>query len=254
MIGLDHLNGQVDDQDRESPIYTAAPIAAFGASQLGVQGIISALLARSVTGKGEHVRSQPRAGRPCLHDAPGAGDQRGARCQSQTLPLGIDVCFLTPRCKDGRYIQMCARQDKRLPDLARSDRTGAKLEEERSTRGATAYLHGCRYPRVGGSHPSPHVGGELRRLDGAVHARVRRGCRPVLHVRRVSFASGHGRRRTSIVTIYSDATGPCKQIGPLGLFTETPTRIGAPLQRYGQDFPDDFMQRPRAAKPASEKA
>ena len=253
MIGLDHLNGQVDDQDRESPIYTAAPIAAFGASQLGVQGIIAALLARSVTGKGEHVRTSLEQGvLAFMMRQELAMSEDSAISVPETLPLGIDVCFLTPRCKDGRYIQMCARQDKQFRLWLEAIGLGAKLEEERY-RGAPLHISTV---------------ADIHELVEAIRARMLEetsehwmelfthkydvGADPFFTFE--EFLSHPDMvDNDRIVTIHSDATGPCKQIGPLGLFTETPARIGAPAPTLGQDSPDDFMQRPRAAKPASGK-
>ena len=43
--------------------------------------------------------------------------------------LGVDLAFLTVRCADGRWIQMCARQDAHFRNWVRAVGLGHMLDE-----------------------------------------------------------------------------------------------------------------------------
>ena len=47
---------------------------------------------------------------------------------------GIRLCFLTAECKDGRYIQMCARQDHHFRNWMAALGFPQLMEEERFSR------------------------------------------------------------------------------------------------------------------------
>ena len=55
MVGIDHVSGAVSSQERAAPIFTATPVASYGAAQLALHGILAAILARESTGRGDHV-------------------------------------------------------------------------------------------------------------------------------------------------------------------------------------------------------
>ena len=115
MVGLDLLSGAIPNQDRDAPLYTAAPIASYGAAQLAVQGILAALLVRQRTGQGQRVDTSLVAGEAAflMRQDMGRGgpDREGLPETPRPLHRGIVMCFLTAECGDGRFIQMCARQD-----------------------------------------------------------------------------------------------------------------------------------------------
>jgi crotonobetainyl-CoA:carnitine CoA-transferase CaiB-like acyl-CoA transferase len=116
MIGLGVLTGLADEQDRAAPIFPALPAAAYATAMFALQGILAALWARSRTGRGEHVTVSMLDGvlgllmRQDL--ARGRQLDPAALQASEAARRGIDLCFLRPRCADGRYLQMCARQDR----------------------------------------------------------------------------------------------------------------------------------------------
>jgi crotonobetainyl-CoA:carnitine CoA-transferase CaiB-like acyl-CoA transferase len=115
MVGLDPLSGAIPDQDRAAPIYTAAPIASYGAGQLALQGILGALLVRRRTGRGQWVETSLLAGEAAflMRQDMGRGGPGRTGLPETPRPLhrGIVMCFLTAECSDGKFIQMCARQD-----------------------------------------------------------------------------------------------------------------------------------------------
>jgi crotonobetainyl-CoA:carnitine CoA-transferase CaiB-like acyl-CoA transferase len=115
MVDLDVLSGAVPGQDRDAPIFTAAPVATYGAAQLALHGVLAALLARARTGLGQRVETSLLLGESAFlmrqDMARGGDDRSGLPLTDPALHRGIVMCFLTAECADGRYIQMCARQD-----------------------------------------------------------------------------------------------------------------------------------------------
>ena len=88
-----------------------------GAAILAVQGIAAALFSRSRTGRGQKVETSLLDGFAATtmrlrfqHDGDKILPVRHVPGRSLML-RGIALTFLTAECRDGRYIQMCARQD-----------------------------------------------------------------------------------------------------------------------------------------------
>ena len=113
MWEVDALSGAAAEQDRSAPIFTAPPVLAYGAGQLAAQGVLAALLRRARDGFGSSVSTSLLQAwtvfmmrHPLLRDLAAAEQDLPA-----TVRRGIELCFLTARCADGKYIQMCARQD-----------------------------------------------------------------------------------------------------------------------------------------------
>jgi crotonobetainyl-CoA:carnitine CoA-transferase CaiB-like acyl-CoA transferase len=112
-VGMDMLSGAAPGQDRDHPLFSAAPVASYGAAQLGVQGVLAALVAREATGVGDAVATSLFEGAVAflMREEFARGPVgEGALLRPETY-RGIQMCFLTAECADGRFIQMCARQD-----------------------------------------------------------------------------------------------------------------------------------------------
>jgi crotonobetainyl-CoA:carnitine CoA-transferase CaiB-like acyl-CoA transferase len=132
MTGLDALSGAPAGRTATGPLFTAAPVASYGASQLAVQGIIAALLQRQRTGCGQHVATSLLEGAVAfvMRQELSRGAHDGAAI-SPVTHRGIELCFLTAECADGRYIQMCARQDRHFQNWLRATGLAHVLEEDR---------------------------------------------------------------------------------------------------------------------------
>jgi crotonobetainyl-CoA:carnitine CoA-transferase CaiB-like acyl-CoA transferase len=82
---------------------------------LAAAGILAALHRRARTGCGQEVSTslvQAEAAFLMRQDlARGGSDRRGVPGTPPAVHRGIVLSFLTAECSDGRYIQMCARQD-----------------------------------------------------------------------------------------------------------------------------------------------
>lgn len=135
--GNDRLSGVARDENLGRPVFVAAPINDYGAAILAVQGITAALIAREATGRGQGVQTS------LLDGASAAtmrmryerqGDKVVAVTRGATRSLvhqGIMLTFLTVRCKDGRYIQMCARQDSHFRNWLRAVGLEHLMDQER---------------------------------------------------------------------------------------------------------------------------
>jgi crotonobetainyl-CoA:carnitine CoA-transferase CaiB-like acyl-CoA transferase len=109
--GLDAITGAAVGQERDRPIYTVAPVASYAAAQLAVQGICAALLDRDVSGRGRAVRTSLLQGQmACFMREELRPGGVGEPSVPEPLQRGIELCFMTAECADGRHIQMCSRQ------------------------------------------------------------------------------------------------------------------------------------------------
>ena len=95
---------------REGPIYTPTPIASYGAGCLALQGLLACLHARVTTGRGQRIHTS------LLHaltayDMGGFLHRMHANDTDDGPVFGVmPLAFMTAKCADGRYIQMCSRQ------------------------------------------------------------------------------------------------------------------------------------------------
>jgi crotonobetainyl-CoA:carnitine CoA-transferase CaiB-like acyl-CoA transferase len=117
---LDEIQGAGGGRGRDRPVYKVVPVCSFAASQLALHGMLSALIARARTGEGQHVRTSLLQGaavtvmRRDFRRNPD-GEQWNPLTvdfENDTLHRGIRLTFLTAQCKDGKWIQVCARQDR----------------------------------------------------------------------------------------------------------------------------------------------
>jgi crotonobetainyl-CoA:carnitine CoA-transferase CaiB-like acyl-CoA transferase len=249
MVGLDPLNGAVAGQDRDAPIFTAAPIASYGAAQLAVQGILAALRARARHGHGDHVTTslvQGAAAFMMRQELP-RGDVPRTQLVSPVTNAGIELCFMTARCSDGRYLQMCARQDAHFRDWVTAIGLGHLLND----------------PRFAGAPLGMRRIEDVHELDRLIRDRMTTrtsnewmsvftsdydvGCDPFLtpaefleHPQLVE----NGR----VVEVGGPEAGSSRQIGPLVNLSDTPSAPGRrPVPRLGAHTAE-VLATPRAPR------
>jgi crotonobetainyl-CoA:carnitine CoA-transferase CaiB-like acyl-CoA transferase len=237
MVGLDPLSGAIPDQDRAAPIYTAAPIASYGASQLLLQGILAALLVRGRTGRGQQVETSLVAGESAflMRQDMGRGgpDRTGLPDTPRPLHRGIVMCFLTAECADGRYIQMCARQDHHFRNWMATLDMADVFDDPRYVRAplgiATVEEVVALEDRI---RARMRTRTRAEWMDAFVAADV--GADPFLEPAEfLSFPEMVDNDR--VVEVVDPVVGPTRQVGPLALLTETPARIGRPAPALGAD-------------------
>lgn len=135
MAGLDRLSGGLPEKVYDQPAFTAAPVGSFGAAQLALQGVVAALLQRARTGSGQRVATSLLHGSMAflMRQELARGSSNGIAI-SPAAHRGIEMCFLTAECADGRFIQMCARQDRHFQNWLRAVGLEDVLDEPRYER------------------------------------------------------------------------------------------------------------------------
>lgn len=235
MIGLDRMSGAVPGQDRAFPIYTAAPVASFGAAQLAVQGIVAALLARRATGRGQKVETSllQASAAFLLHGLARGADGVVPGTTPPTIRRGIELCFLRAECSDGKYIQMCARQDHHFRDWMKAIGLAQVLEDPTYAKAPLGIL------RMG----------DIEALEGRILEKMRQqpqaewmrrfieeydvGADPFLTPEEF-LAHPQMVQNERVVEIDDPTVGRTRQIGPLVTFSSTPSVIGQPAPRLDE--------------------
>jgi crotonobetainyl-CoA:carnitine CoA-transferase CaiB-like acyl-CoA transferase len=116
-LGIDELFGAGRNTPRDRPIFTVAPTNSFAAAQLSTQAVLAGLLSAARGRPCRTVQSSLLQGglsmlmRRAFARIDPASGRRPASGRPETVRKGIGLTFLTVRCSDGRWLQMCARQD-----------------------------------------------------------------------------------------------------------------------------------------------
>lgn len=238
-MGNGLLFGANDQSRASTPLYLAAPIASFGAAILALQGVSAALYARTRTGLGQSVKTSllqgviattmrmryERSGQDLVlaDDAPGLSLMR----------MGIALSFLVAECSDGRFIQMCARQDSHFRNWMTAIGMQDIFNEERYVGAPMGFL--CEE--------------DLLELEARIRQRMSEksqaewmdlfvnvhdvGADPFLMPEEfLDFPDMTLNGR--VVTIEDPVFGPVKQVGPLAQFSGTPSVIDRPAPRLGE--------------------
>jgi crotonobetainyl-CoA:carnitine CoA-transferase CaiB-like acyl-CoA transferase len=240
MNGNDALSGRAVSTPAGRPIYVAAPINSYGAAMLAVQGITAALISRLKTGGGRIVDTSLLDGAVAAtmrlrfernDDNATVTAQEAAR--RELIYQGIVLTFLTAECADGRYIQMCARQDDHFRNWLTAIGLEALLHDERFARGPLHFLSQ----------------GDIDELETLIQDRMLErtqaewmklfieeydvGADPFLtpeeflqHPQLVL--------NDRVVEIEDGAAGRVRQLGPLALLSETPASIRSSAPSLGE--------------------
>ncbi|MCW2545966.1 MAG: putative acyl-CoA transferase [Mycobacterium sp.] len=252
MVGLDPLSGAVPVQDRAAPIFTAAPTSAYGAALLAVNGILAAMYRRAETGCGQDVRTslvQAEAAFLMRQDlARGGPDRAGVPGTPPAVHRGIVLSFLTAECSDGRYIQMCARQDQHFRNWM-------------SALGMADVLEDPRYARAPlGIKDIADIEALERRIRARMLERTQDewmtlfstefdvGADPFLTP--AEFLS-HPQmlENDRVVTVQDPEAGAMRQPGPLVLMSDTPANIHLSAPTRGQRQHVEWLLPPQSAAP-----
>ncbi|MBK7952165.1 MAG: CoA transferase [Deltaproteobacteria bacterium] len=219
--------------NRPGPIFTPVPIASFGAAMLGVEGLLAALHARRTTGRGQRVHTSLLHALSVYDMTIGYGNRTHAAPRPGLVYGVMRVCFMTAPTKDGRFIQMCSRQ----PHLFRNWLEAMGLE---------ALLSEPDLNHIPDLFPSEARLAEVVALiEGRMRTRTLDEWMEIFSSKDVGadpfYSAGefldhpqakeNGRRQV----VVDPKVGETIQIGPLGLFSQTPSRIGRPAPALGAD-------------------
>jgi crotonobetainyl-CoA:carnitine CoA-transferase CaiB-like acyl-CoA transferase len=218
---------------RPGPIFTPVPIASFGAGMLGVQGLLAALWARRETGRGQRVHTSLLHALSVYDMTIGYGNRTHAAPRPGQVFGVMKVCFMTAPTRDGRFIQMCSRQ----PHLFRNWLEALRLD---------SLLHEPDLAHMPDLFPSEQRLAEVVDLiEGRMREKTLEEWMEIFSARDIGgdpfLEAGefldhpqcreNGRRQI----VRDPRVGETVQIGPLGLFSETPAEIGPPAPGLGAD-------------------
>lgn len=228
------VSGRMAEQAgfRSGPIFTPVPIASYGAAMLGVEGLLAALLSRRESGRGQRVHTSLLHALSVYDMTIGYGNRTHAAPRPGQVYGVMKVCFMTAPTRDGRFIQMCSRQ----PHLFRNWLTAIGLAELLTA------------PDLGHMPDLFPSEARLAEVVGLIETKMREktldewmqifsssdvGADPFLDPGEFldhPQARENGRRQT----VHDPRVGETIQIGPLGLYSQTPSVIGAPAPTRGQ--------------------
>ena len=217
---------------RPGPVFTPVPIASYGAGMLAAVGLMAGIWARQRSGKGQRVHTSLLHALSVYDMTSGHGNRTHLPPEPGRVYGVMRVPFMTAPTKDGRFIQMCSRQAHHYR------RWLAEL-------GLEALLDDPELPNAPDLWPSEE------RLAEAIEA-IRRGMeqRTAEEWMEVFSAKDIGgdpflapqefldhpqcidnERRQEVL---DPEIGPTAQIGPLGLYSDTPSVVGPPAPRLGE--------------------
>ena len=165
------------------------------AAQLAVQGVTAALFDRARSGIGDHVKTSLLQGALATVMRQAFGKVATAPPKHDLTYRGIKLCFLTVECRDGTYIQMCARQDRHFKNWL----TALGLEEvgadPRYANGPLKIQKVEDIEELEGLIRAEDAHSRASRVDADLHRRLRHRCGPFPSSRAVSGApSAQGER------------------------------------------------------------
>ena len=217
---------------RPGPLFTPVPIASFGAGMLAAVGLMAGISARARLGRGQRVHTSLLHALSVYDMTSGHGNRTNIPPEPGRVYGIMRVPFMTAPTKDGRFIQMCSRQahhyrrwlaelglealldDPELantPDLWPSEQRLAEaidaIEGRMAERSADEWMDVFSANDIGGD---PFLAPQ-EFLD---HPQC----------------TDNGRRQGVLDT----EMGPTVQIGPLGLYSDTPSVVGPPAPLLGE--------------------
>ena len=217
---------------RPGPLFTPVPIASYGAGMLAAVGLMAGIWDRRRTGQGQRVHTSLLHALSVYDMTSGHGNRTHLPPEPGRVYGVMRVPFMTAPTQDGRFIQMCSRQAHHYR------RWLAEL-------GLEALLDDPELPNAPDLWPSEE------RLAEAIKA-IRRGMKqrtaeewmevfsakdiggdPFLAPREFldhPQCTENGRRQE----VHDPELGPTAQIGPLGVYSETPSVVGPAAPRLGE--------------------
>jgi crotonobetainyl-CoA:carnitine CoA-transferase CaiB-like acyl-CoA transferase len=237
LAGLDVTQGAPPDHPATKAIYKVIPVNSYAASQLALQGICSALYKLQSTGAGDHVRTSLLQGATALvmrqefRKVEHIDDDDRKR---SLLMRGLYLTFLTVQCRDGKWIQMCARQDHHFANWMKA-------------LGLESILGDPRY--AGGPLAIPTVA-DIEELEALVRNRMGEETQDYwmdLFINKFDVGADpfltpdeflrHPQMTENqrVIEIEDPDVGRVLQPGPLVLFSETPSAIRRGAPKLGED-------------------
>ncbi|MCY3962886.1 MAG: CoA transferase [bacterium] len=217
---------------RPGPVFTPVPIASYGAGMLAAVGLMAGIWARQRTGKGQRVHTSLLHALSVYDMTSGHGNRTHLPPEPGRVYGVMRVPFMTAPTKDDRFIQMCSRQAHHYR------RWLAEL-------GLEALLDDPELPNAPDLWPSEKRLAEA--IEAIRHGMKQRTAEEWMEVFSAKDIGGdpflapqefldhpqcaeNGRRQK----VLDHDMGSTVQIGPLGLYSDTPSVVGPPAPRLGE--------------------
>ena len=223
------------------PTYRARPNASWASANHAVQGIMGALRVRLITGLGQRVETSMYQGIQTYDIGGGQPRQQElGLMEKDPTPMNprmqgpgaeINIPYMVVRCKDGRWLQMASLANRLVPNWMKVMGLSHVYEDER-------------FKGVPHSFKSSEDKAELRRM--ILEKMQEKTLDEWLEI----FGSDVGGDAIittqqamdhpqmlingAVIDLNDPTVGPTRQIGPLVMFTETPSEIRGPAPLLGQ--------------------
>jgi crotonobetainyl-CoA:carnitine CoA-transferase CaiB-like acyl-CoA transferase len=217
----------------ERPTFTPTPILSFGASMLGVQGLLAALHQRDRGHGGQRVHTSLAHALVTVDMTSGHGHRIHTVDNSGTVYGVMPLAFMTARCRDGAYLQMCSR----FPHLFRNwmralgleylydDPAYGQMPDVLPSQAALDDLIGLVAERMG----------ERTRDEWlAIFSAEDVGANPFLTPQQF-LQSEQAVTMGNVVVVDEPDIGSRRQIGPIAHFSESPAEVTSGAPRLGAD-------------------
>ncbi|WP_419848699.1 CaiB/BaiF CoA transferase family protein [Candidatus Poriferisocius sp.] len=226
------------DGVRPGPVFTPVPIASYGAGMLAAVGLMAGIWARPRLGRGQRVHTSLLHALSVYDMTSGHGNRTNMPPEPGKVYGIMRVPFMTAPTKDGRFIQMCSRQTHHYR------RWLAEL-------GLEALLDDPELANAPDLWPSEERLAEV--IEAIRHGMEQRTAEEWMDVFWAKDIGGdpflaprefldhpqctQNERRQEVL---DPDLGPTVQIGPLGMYSETPSIVGPPAPCLGEHT-DDVM-------------
>lgn len=233
---------------RPGPVFTPVPIASYGAGMLAAVGLLAGIWARQRTGKGQRVHTSLLHALSVYDMTSGHGNRTNVPPEPGKVYGIMRVPFMTAPTKDGRFIQMCSRQ-------------AHHYRRWLTELGLNALLDDSELANAPDLWPSEERLCEV--IEAIKHGMERRTAEEWMDVFSAKDIGGDpflapqefldhpqcadNKRRQEVP---DPEMGPTVQVGPLGLYSDTPSIVGPPAPRLGQHTDEVLAAWRSAASPA----
>jgi crotonobetainyl-CoA:carnitine CoA-transferase CaiB-like acyl-CoA transferase len=216
------------------PTFTPTPILSFGAAMLGVAGLLAALHQRDRGFGGQRVHTSLMHALVTLDMTSGHGHRIHTVDNSGTVYGVMPLAFMTARCKDGAYLQMCSR----FPHLFRNwmivlglehlydDPAYAQMPDVLPSQAALDDLIGL---------VSERMAERTRDEWLAIFSTADVGANPFLTPEEF-LQSEQAIATGNVVDVDDSELGTRRQIGPIARFSESPAYVTTGAPRLGADM------------------
>ena len=233
---------------RPGPVFTPVPIASFGAGMLAAVGLMAGISARARLGRGQRVHTSLLHALSVYDMTSGYGNRTNMPPEPGRVYGVMRVPFMTAPTKDGRFIQMCSRQAHHYRRWLAELGLEAVLDDPELANAPDLWPS---EERLAAAIEAIQAGMAERTADEwmDVFSTKDIGGDPFLAPQEFldhPQCTENDRRQE----VLDAKMGPTVQIGPLGLYSDTPSVVGPPAPRLGEHTSEVLSNWPSAASPA----